>query len=141
MHFIVCMRAKSDYAIETGGGKTIIKKVGLKEDVRDGFEFELDCSFNLTQEHLAYVSKDRTSMFSEAFLPTSEIGLMLAKWAETGQVDTKNDVSELRARFISLLEETKGINDKYEAMNKSVYSLTPDRLTQGIEFLTKLKNN
>lgn len=83
-HMITTARAKTD-TIQTEDKK--IKKVGLKEIQREGFEYELTVNFTLDREgHFAVASKDRTEMFSELdpFKITEETGKMLAAWASSG---------------------------------------------------------
>lgn len=83
-HVILTFRKKSDYIIELNSkGKNAPKKVGLKDEQRDGFDYELSLSFNIDLNHYATVSKDRTSIF-EVDMPImlgEETGEILAKWA------------------------------------------------------------
>ena len=86
-HVITTVRRKQDYDMgKDSAGKTIVSKVGLREVTREGFEYELTLSFNLTQNHLAETSKDRTGLFMDKpeFVITSETGKTLKKWADTG---------------------------------------------------------
>ena len=46
-------------------GKTKVTKVGMKQETRDGFEYELTLSLDISQNHLATASKDRTTLFSD----------------------------------------------------------------------------
>lgn len=62
-HIIFCMRTKTDYVIEKIGERNKVTKVGLKEIMRDGFEYELSIVFNIEQTHIAYALKDRTGLF------------------------------------------------------------------------------
>lgn len=87
MHIITTARSKTD-TIQTEDKK--IKKVGLKEIQREGFEYELTLNFNLDREkHYAVASKDRTGIFSEIdpFIIDEDTGKKLLEWAEAG-VDT-----------------------------------------------------
>lgn len=84
MHIITTARSKTD-TIQTEDKK--IKKVGLKEIQREGFEYELTLNFNIDREgHYAVASKDRTGIFSERdpFIITEETGKTLLEWAESG---------------------------------------------------------
>lgn len=85
---IVTTRAKADYVITDDNGKKNIKKVGLAPVFRDGLEYELTVFFDLTQEHIATASKDRTGIFDgQNFKPTIETGKMLAEWRNGGIVE------------------------------------------------------
>lgn len=84
---IVTTRAKSEYVIQQDGGKTNIKKVGLAPIFRDGLEYELTVFFDLSQEHIATASKDRTGLFDgKNFIPTAETGKALIEWRNGGEV-------------------------------------------------------
>lgn len=84
MHIITTARSKTD-TIQTEDKK--IKKVGLKEIQREGFEYELTLNFTLDRDkHYAIASKDRTGLFSEMdpFIITEETGKTLREWSESG---------------------------------------------------------
>lgn len=79
-HVITTARSKTD-TIQTEDKK--IKKVGLKEIQREGYEYELTVNFNLDRDNnLAIASKDRTELFSneDPFKITAQTGQILAKW-------------------------------------------------------------
>lgn len=93
-HVITTARSKTD-TIQTEDKK--IKKVGLKEIQREGFEYELTANFTLDRDsHCAIASKDRTSMFIDAdpFVITPDIGAKLLAWANTG-LDTRDLLYEV----------------------------------------------
>ncbi len=84
MHIITTARSKTD-TIQTEDKK--IKKVGLKDIQREGFEYELTLNLNLDREgHYAIASKDRTGIFSDTdpFVVTEKTGETLREWAESG---------------------------------------------------------
>ena len=88
MHIITTARSKTD-TIQTEDKK--IKKVGMKEIQREGFEYELTLNFNLDRDkHYAIASKDRTGIFSEVdpFVITEETGKTLKEWSESGAEPT-----------------------------------------------------
>ena len=84
---IVTTRAKAEYVMEQEGGKTTVKKVGLAPIFREGLEYELTVFFDLSQEHIATASKDRTGLFDgQNFKPTVETGKQLIEWRDGGEV-------------------------------------------------------
>lgn len=88
-HIITTARAKID-TVQSEGGK--VKKIGLKEIQREGFEYELTLNFTLDRdEHLATASKDRTELFEglDPFLITEETGRLLKEWCDSGTVAVK----------------------------------------------------
>lgn len=83
-HIITTVRSKTD-TIQTEDKK--IKKVGMADVQRDGYEYELTLSFSLERDkHYAIASKDRTGIFSERdpFFITEEVGKQLIEWSESG---------------------------------------------------------
>jgi hypothetical protein len=60
MHVIVTCRAKSETVIEQEPGKpATIRKVGMKPDQRDGFDYEFDVVLYLDLDHSAKIEKSR----------------------------------------------------------------------------------
>jgi hypothetical protein len=83
-HIITTARSKTD-TIQTEDKK--IKKVGLKEIQREGFEYELTVNFNLDRDgHNAIASKDNTHLFDarDPFVISIETGKELKAWSESG---------------------------------------------------------
>lgn len=86
-HVITTVRSKQDYDMSKDDkGKTVVTKVGMKQETRDGFEYELTVSLDLTISHMATASKDRTTLFSDSlgFKITEETGKKLRDWNESG---------------------------------------------------------
>ena len=89
---IVTTRAKSEYIMTDDNGKKNIKKVGLAPVFRDGLEYELTTFFDLSQDHIATASKDRTGLFdSKNFIPSAETGKAFANWRNGGAVGEPKD--------------------------------------------------
>lgn len=87
VHMITTARSKTD-TVQTDGGK--VKKVGLKDIQREGFEYELTINFNIDRDtHTAIASKDRTELFMgvEPFVIKEETGEKIKKWNETAPID------------------------------------------------------
>ena len=86
-HVLTTVRKKQDYAMtQDANGRLKVEKKGLKEITREGFEYELTLSFDLSQNHLAATSKDRTGLFMDKpeFKITAKTGKTLKDWAEKG---------------------------------------------------------
>lgn len=84
LHIITTARAKTE-TVMTDDKK--VKKLGMKEIQREGFEYELTLNFTLDREgHYATASKDRTELFinSDPFVVNEETGKTLKQWAESG---------------------------------------------------------
>jgi hypothetical protein len=82
-HVFITLRQKSEYAVVQEGPKINVKKMGLKVQQREGFEYDLHITFQIEHEtHLATIGKDRTGLFEgrPPFLITQEIGQELKQW-------------------------------------------------------------
>ena len=98
-HIIACGRSKTD-TIQTEDKK--IKKVGMKEITRDGFEYEMTLSLNLDRDgHYATATKDRTRIFidNDPFVVTEETGLKIKEWGESGAQDLEGIKNEIFAHL------------------------------------------
>lgn len=86
MHVIATMRTKAEYIIEKNqNGKDAPRKVGTAPKQRDGLEYEFAVVFNLSQQHMASVSKDRTSLFDgRDFMIDDSVGKLLIDWLDNG---------------------------------------------------------
>lgn len=84
-HIITTVRNKVD-TIMTDDKK--VKKVGIKEITREGFEYEITVNFNIDRDtHKALPSKDNTQLFEgkDPFVITAETGKALIKWMKEGK--------------------------------------------------------
>jgi hypothetical protein len=92
-HIITCTRSKMETVM---GEDKKVKKVGLKDIQRDGWEYELTVSLNIDRDtHMAMASKDRTGLFEgkDPFVINENTGLMIKEWCESG-LDTKNEIND-----------------------------------------------
>ncbi|MEO6522191.1 MAG: AAA family ATPase [Mucilaginibacter sp.] len=83
-HIITCTRSKMETVM---GDDKKVKKVGMKDQQREGWEYELTVSLNIDRDtHLAIPSKDRTNLFEgkNPFLITEETGEQIKNWCEDG---------------------------------------------------------
>lgn len=99
MHIITCTRSKTETIQE--GGK--VKKVGMKDIQREGWEYELTVSLNLDRDsHLATPSKDRTGLFEGKmpFLISEKTGEEIKAWCETG-VDESAAITDAVTKLAS----------------------------------------
>lgn len=86
-NIIATVRSKQDYIQEKDdkGKVTQIKKVGMAPVQREGLEYEFTVFFDLSMEHVATASKDRTSLFDSRYIKvTPELGKELLAWLNTG---------------------------------------------------------
>ncbi len=84
-------RKKADYVETTNEkGKTIKKKVGVKDDQKEGIDYEVTIAFTVA-ERMLEVEKDRTRLFQngvatpEPFVGTIETGKLIKAWINQAQ--------------------------------------------------------
>lgn len=85
-HIIATMRSKQEYVLEQNDrGKSIPRKVGMAPVQRDGMDYEFTVVFDLSENHYARTSKDRTGLFdNKNFIPGVDTGKQLAAWLNSG---------------------------------------------------------
>ncbi|MGB9810822.1 MAG: AAA family ATPase [Dictyoglomus turgidum] len=136
-HIIATFRAKAGYAIDTSEGKAKIIKVGMNPIQRDGIEYEFTTFFELTAEHLAKATKDRTGLFDqEVFVPTVETGQRIREYLESG-VDPKEEIKK-ELSSASSLEELKSA---WEKLAPQIARLSNQDRDELVELKNKLKEN
>lgn len=106
LHIIATMRTKAEYVIEkNANGKDAPKKVGTAPKQRDGLEYEFTAVFNLNQQHMASVSKDRTSLFDgRDFMLDDSVGTKLMDWLDSGAEVKPIDATSLLKSATNLQE-------------------------------------
>lgn len=99
-HIITTVRSKTEYVMTEKNGKQVPTKMGMAAVTRDGFEYELTLSLDLSIDHKAFVSKDRTELFAgkNPFVPSEKTGKTILEWCESG-VD---EIDEVKAAIIKL---------------------------------------
>ena len=89
-HIIATMRSKQDtIQTENDKGRKVVQKIGLKAEQREGVDYEFTTVFDITQEHICTVSKDRTNLFRDPFTISEETGKQIAAWLNSA--DTEQD--------------------------------------------------
>jgi hypothetical protein len=127
-HILVTLRSKQEYAMEKDDktGKTSVKKLGLAPVQREGIEYEFTVVFDISADHYAKATKDRTNMFKdEVFLADEIIGERLMGWLNSG----KDDVNALKREIIGQFERLEIAmpaerSQAKEFVTKAVWSLT-----------------
>lgn len=141
-HIITTVRSKTD-TIQTEDKK--IKKVGLKEIQREGYEYELTLNLNLDRDgHLAIASKDRTGLFIEAdpFVIDQETGKTLLNWANSGvdQAEMKRKQKESALEDLREVLEKKGKDEDLMVVSLELNSLSDLSIDQIQQWIKKLSN-
>jgi hypothetical protein len=113
-HVITCTRSKMETVM--GEGKKV-HKVGMKDQQREGWEYELTVSLNIDRDtHLAIPSKDRTNLFEgkQPFLITEETGILIKNWCESGVSELQVAINEME--LVATLDEMKVVWSKYKSL-------------------------
>lgn len=140
-HVIATFRSRQEYVvIEDDSGKKMVKKVGMAPIFKDGVEYEFTIFFELTHDHLAVVSKDRTDLFANQppFVPTQETGSIIRQWLESGLDITRQSHPEyyMLMAQIDELEQSKSITKAllfaWYNEHKNDIELLPDNLKETI---------
>ena len=100
MHCILATRKKTDWVVEVNDkGKSSPRKVGLKDVQAEGMEYEWSIGFNLNNNHLASVDKDRTGVFKDRFdfTITEDTGRTLLAWTNSGKEGADAGASQTSA--------------------------------------------
>ena len=103
VHVITCTRSKME-TVMTDDKK--VKKLGMKDIQREGWEYELTVSLNVDRDtHTAIASKDRTELFEgkDPFVITEKTGELIRQWCEQG-IDVDGKRKEELASAIAALE-------------------------------------
>lgn len=84
-HTLITMRTKMAYAMEINDrGKNVPVKIGLAPVQRENTEYEFDICFQISQQHIASISKDTTFLDGWSGIITPELGKQLNEFLEKG---------------------------------------------------------
>lgn len=100
MHVAVTLRTKAEYVIEENEkGKKAPRKIGMAPIFREGIEYETTMFFELSQDHTACATKDRTGIFDSLYFVISpESGVKIHDWlSQSKSVDTTTEVQRPKA--------------------------------------------
>ena len=120
-HIITCTRSKTESVMEG----TKVKKIGMKDIQRDGWEYELTVSLSIDREtHMVIASKDRTRLFAntDPFVITAETGKKIKEWCEQGKEAELDPMDEVvrRIQGATTIDELKSIKEELtEGQQKS----------------------
>ncbi len=127
VHVITCTRSKME-TVMTDDKK--VKKLGMKDIQRDGWEYELTVSLSIDRDtHKATASKDRTEVFEkmEPFIITETTGKLIRKWCEQGIEPPKPPITDaMLDKALSRIQAGEDIAGKL----KETYTLTDAQLAK-----------
>lgn len=123
-HIITTSRAKMETAQIDGK----VKKIGIKEVQREGYEYELTINFSVERDtHMAMASKDRTGLYidRDPFLLSPDIWREMKEWADSG-IDVKNLALDLYQEYKDKMEVSTTIDElkaTFEEMTAKKHTL------------------
>jgi len=140
-HVFTTMRSKTEYVLEANEkGKQVPRKVGMAPVQRDGLEYEFTMVMDLTADHIATVSKDRTGLFDgQYFTPSVEAGKTLMEWLESGEkLISPESVVKINTKWIELDLQP----DLLDAQANKLFGSPLNGITekQSQEFITTLND-
>lgn len=132
-HVIATMRCKTETAIVDNGGRKTVTKLGMKNEQRDGIEYEFTVMFELSHgSHIAVATKDRTNLFNHPSVIVVSTGVAMRDWLESG-VDYL-EKSRNAIALASTLEELKqawiDTPNEYKSQLTDVKDAKKDSLTE-----------
>lgn len=123
-HVLTCVRKKQEYEMNRdSSGKTEVVKVGLAEQQREGFSYEVTLNFDISIDHYAKADKDRTGLFMDkpAVKISTDVGKALLDWANAGdkpieyKPDPKAMEPDIKRDLRARLKELGATDDKHGA--------------------------
>jgi len=139
IHVITCTRSKTETVM---GDDKKVKKVGMKDQQREGWEYELTISFEIDRDtHAAYPSKDRTRLFEgkNPFVITPETGKLIAEWCNSGVSEKVTAISEME--LVQSIDELKVIWSKYKSLQTDAeFVAVKDKRKENINQLNQSQN-
>lgn len=128
-HVIATMRTKSEYVVNLKDGKHVPEKLGMKQNFRDGIEFEFTVVLDLDLKNHASASKDRTQLFfgKPPFKITPDTGKLIKEWCESGVT-----IEEIQ-REIQAAKNVDELNEIYKRYSYLYTHLQADFVTRKAE--------
>lgn len=129
VHMITCTRSKME-TVMTDDKK--VKKLGMKDLQREGWEYELTVSLNIDRDtHTATASKDRTELFEkmDPFVITEQTGVLIKEWCERGV--------DVEAEMAAKVKEAEASMNKAKTVDKlaELYLALPDPVKARVQEL------
>ena len=163
-HMICCLRTKTEYALtkETnwkGKEVDVPKKIGLKANTREGFDYEMTVAFDIEHKtHYAATSKDRTRVFENMheLVLSEEHGELLLTWMNQGSESTLPNVQDIKKETglktaNEILQPPKLTKDQQEMIDlrgkhnallieANKQNLSPQTILEATGYLFPIKN-
>lgn len=133
IHVIATMRAKTEYVQEKDDrGKSVVRKLGMAPEVRDGTEYAFDVVLDLDHAHQGRITKTRCSALDEYFeqKPGENLGRLISDWLSDGAIPPPSPrLANPEDRDV-LLADLKALGDTRENLAEVMGSTKLKDMTQ-----------
>jgi hypothetical protein len=143
-HIIATMRSKMEYAQTQVGEKKKIEKLGLAPIQRDGLVYDFSIVFDVSMDHNAEVSKDRTNLFDgKIFKITEETGELISSWLKSGK-EVKKEVLKngynIHVDLSKVIEKPEDYVYTFDTphKNKKLKEISVDVIQKNIDYWIKV---
>jgi hypothetical protein len=153
-HIITTNRKKQAYNMITEGNRTKVEKIGLEDEVREGYHYDVTLAFEIINEkHMAKASKDRTGLFVNLpeFVITPETGRMILNWCLSGSEITADvilgrigdctTIQELLSLYKMFPQFQEVLKEEYQNKKRQLIINQPDERKELSTSITKTQNN
>lgn len=112
MHVICTMRSKQSHAQEKdeSTGRTVVRKLGLEPQIRDGVEYEFDVVLDINRDHTFTAAKDRLGVFKTEALGVAHSPLDLDVGKQIMSSLRGTPVSEVETKRATLDSKTENVS-------------------------------
>lgn len=119
-HLIVTLRVKTGYVVEENeSGKQKPRKVGLKPEQRDGFDYEFDLVLSMDADNTAMVTKTRCPTLAGQVIrkPGPELGSLFLDWLSDGKQE--KTATEFRDEALQKYQTADSLRDLWREANRA----------------------
>lgn len=132
-HIIGTMRSKTEYVLEVDAkGRQVPRKIGLAPVQREGMEYEFTIMLDISENHTAIATKDRTQLFDGWNDRISkETGQMIMKWLNSGEdlpppKPNLQEFAKVFAEEVKAVEKVEDIDFLIQGASKELALLKTD---------------
>ena len=153
-HIITTNRKKQAYNMITEGNRTKVEKIGLEDEIRDSYDYEVMLAFDIVNKnHMAKASKDRTGLFVNLpeFVITPETGRMILNWCQSGneitgdvileKIGDCSTIQELLSLYRMFPQFQEVLKEEYQNKKRQLIINQPDERKELSTSITKIQNN
>lgn len=121
-HVIATMRCKTEWALSQENGKSKPTRVGLAPEQGKNIEYEFDLLMEISPEHFAHVTKDRTGKYQDKIIekPGEEFGKELKDWLNEGKEEIKKEENKKDSTKLVDADFPKIVTEIHDLINRKV---------------------